>query len=64
MRERTNDLVWRLWWRARERDAAGQSTVEYAIVTAAIAVAAVAAVAVLDGALTSAFQSLVSKLPK
>lgn len=68
MRERIDGVLWRLWWRMQLADAAeaerGQSTVEYAIVTAAIAVAALGAVAVLGDGLKNAFEAFIDKLPK
>lgn len=60
---RDGEAEWQWWRRAGQADDAGQSAVEYAIVTAAVAVDALAAVAVLSGGLTSAFTALVSKLP-
>jgi Flp pilus assembly pilin Flp len=63
MHERINEALWRVWCRIQARDDRGQSTVEYAIVTSAIAVAALAAVGVLEGGLKGAFEALIAKLP-
>jgi Flp pilus assembly pilin Flp len=63
MRERIDEMLWRVWYRMQARDTSGQSTVEYAIVTSAIAVAALAAVAVLEGGLKGAFEALIAQLP-
>ena len=59
---RMQGTAWRLWLLVRvER---GQSLVEYAIVTALIAVAALAALEGFGDGVKSAFDAIIEKLPK